>query len=110
MRGSLRAIAFGAMLVGLWAAASEAARSTLLPGPLAVGGALLHGLRDGSFVRAVATSGLRLALGYAAALGTGVPVGVAIARGPLGKQASGPVVLGLSAVPSICWLPVAIHQ
>jgi sulfonate transport system permease protein len=96
------------MLVGLWAAASEAARSTLLPGPLAVGGALLHGLRDGSFVRAVATSGLRLALGYAAALAIGVPLGVALARVPLVKQAIGPVVLGLSAVPSICWLPVAI--
>jgi NitT/TauT family transport system permease protein len=97
-----------AILVGIWAAASELARTPLAPGPLAVGTALVAGVRDGTLVRALLTSVARLAFGYAVALGLGVPLGTALARSPLVKQTLGPVVLGLSSVPSICWLPLAI--
>lgn len=51
---------------------------------------------------------MRLLVGYALALGIGVPLGLALARiAPL-KRAIGPLLLGLSSVPSICWLPLAI--
>jgi NitT/TauT family transport system permease protein len=97
-----------AILVAIWAAASEVARTPLAPGPLAVGRALLAGVRDGTLVRALATSTARLVLGYVVALAVGVPLGTGLARSRFVKQTVGPVVLGLSSVPSICWLPLAI--
>jgi NitT/TauT family transport system permease protein len=99
---------FASILVAIWAAASEIAKTPLAPGPLAVLRSLKAGVGDGSLVRAVLTSTARLTAGYAAALALGVPLGVALARSRIVKQAAGPLVLGLSAVPSICWLPLAI--
>lgn len=96
------------ILVAIWAAASELARTPLAPGPAAVAGALWAGARDGTLPRALATSAARLAVGYAAALATGIPLGIALARSSLVKQCVGPIVLGLGSVPSICWLPLAI--
>ena len=37
----------------------------------------------------------------------GVLLGVALARNERVKSAVGPLILGLSSVPSICWLPLA---
>lgn len=53
-------------------------------------------------------SALRLFAGYAIALAIGVPLGLVLARAPAFKRALGPLLLGLSSVPSICWLPLAI--
>jgi NitT/TauT family transport system permease protein len=97
-----------AILVGAWAAASRIANSPLLPGPLDVARALAHALREGTLLRAVVTSGLRLVFGYGVSLAVGVPLGLLLARSPLVKKALGGVLLGLSSVPSICWLPLAI--
>lgn len=71
-------------------------------------GSLLAGFRDGTLVRALVTSVARLLVGYSVALAIGVPLGTALARSRLAKQSIGPIVLGLSSVPSICWLPLAI--
>jgi NitT/TauT family transport system permease protein len=73
-----------------------------------VGRAAGSALADGTLVRAVMMSVGRLLVGYALALAIGIPLGVALARSRAVKQAVGPLVLGLSAVPSICWLPLAI--
>lgn len=108
MRGKLRAIAVAAILVVLWGAASEIARTPLAPGPLAVGRALLSAAHEGTLLRAIVTSAARLAVGYAVALAIGVPLGVGLARSRGIKQSLSPVVLGLGSVPSICWLPLAI--
>lgn len=70
--------------------------------------AIVTSVREGVLVRAVVTSVLRLAFGYAVALVAGVLLGVALARSKAVKELAGPLVLGLSAVPSICWLPLAI--
>lgn len=108
MRGWLRGLLTAAALVALWAAAAEFAHTPLAPGPAAVGRALLSGVRDGTLVRAIATSVARLALGYTVALALGIPLGCALARSRAVKQTFGPIVLGLGSVPSICWLPLAI--
>jgi NitT/TauT family transport system permease protein len=96
------------ILVVIWAAVSELARTPLAPGPIAVAGSLLEGLRDGTLLRAIGTSVARLLVGYGCALLLGIPLGVLLARQRAFKQAVGPVVLGLGSVPSICWLPLAI--
>jgi NitT/TauT family transport system permease protein len=108
MRGWLRGLAVLAILVVIWAAASEIAATPLVPGPLAVFRALAGGVRDGTLVRAVLTSVARLLVGYGTSLVLGVPLGIALARSRLAKETIGPIVLGLSSVPSICWLPLAI--
>jgi NitT/TauT family transport system permease protein len=108
MRGWLRGLAFLATLVAIWAAASEIAASALFPGPIAVGDALVASIRDGTLLRAVTTSLARLLVGYTLSLTLGVPLGIALARSRLAKDMAGPIVLGLSSVPSICWLPLAI--
>lgn len=64
--------------------------------------------REGTLPRAIGTSVLRLLLGYGASLVAGVALGVALARSARLKQLVGPMILGLSSVPSICWLPLAI--
>jgi len=97
-----------AILVVIWAAASEIARSPLLPGPIEVARALARAVAAGTLVRAVAISTARLVVGYAIALALGIPAGLVLARSERTKRALGPLVLGLSSVPSICWLPLAI--
>ena len=97
-----------AILVAIWAAASEIARTPLFPTPLEVLASLSAGVRDGTLTRAVLTTGVRLAVGYSVALAVGIPLGIVLARVRFLKQTIGPIVLGLSSVPSICWLPLAI--
>ncbi len=65
-------------------------------------------LADGRLGAAAARSLWRLAQGYALSAGLGVPLGVAMARRPAVAAALRPAVLGLQALPSICWLPLAI--
>jgi NitT/TauT family transport system permease protein len=108
MRGWLRGLTVLAILVASWAAASELARTPLAPGPVEVARSIAAGVRDGTLTRALATSVARLMVGYTLALGSGVPLGIALARSRAVKQSFGPIVLGLSSVPSICWLPLAI--
>ena len=50
----------------------------------------------------------RLAQGYALSAAIGVPLGIAIARSALVRSALRPFVIGLQALPSICWLPLAM--
>ena len=97
-----------AILVAAWAAASRLAASPLFPGPLDVARSLAAALAAGTLVRAVVTSALRLVVGYAIALASGIPLGLLLARSDTTKRAIGPLLLGLSSVPSICWLPLAI--
>ena len=97
-----------AILVAIWAAASRLAASPLFPGPLDVARSLAAAAAAGTLVRAVVTSALRLVVGYAIAVVTGVPLGLMLARSDATKRALGPLLLGLSSVPSICWLPLAI--
>lgn len=97
-----------AILVAIWAAASRLAQSPLFPGPLDVARSLAAALAAGTLARAVATSAVRLLVGYAIAVLSGVPLGLLLARSEATKRAIGPMLLGLSSVPSICWLPLAI--
>lgn len=104
----MRAVRTAAILVVIWGAASSVSKSALFPGPLEVARSLVHAASEGMLGRAVLVSALRLVVGYALALLIGVPLGLLLARVPWVKRALGPMLLGLSSVPSICWLPLAI--
>ncbi len=80
----------------------------LFPGPAAVGASLARLASSGRLGDAILRSLSRLAQGYALSAGIGVPLGIAMARVPWIRSTFRPVVLGLQALPSICWLPLAL--
>lgn len=80
----------------------------LFPGPDDVLRAVWGSLRAGMLHRAVLKSMARLAVGYGISLAVGVVLGIALARVRAVKETLGVVVLGLQAVPSVCWLPLAL--
>jgi sulfonate transport system permease protein len=80
----------------------------LFPDPLAVGRSFAAVLADGRLPAAVARSLGRIMQGYGLSLAIGVPLGMAMARSAFVNASVRPIVLGLQALPSICWLPLAI--
>ena len=80
----------------------------LFPGPNAVLDSAAHMIQDGRLPAAAARSLGRLFQGFAISAAIGVPLGIALARSALVREALRPFVLGAQALPSICWLPLAI--
>ena len=80
----------------------------LFPTPAEVAGTLARLTGNGSLGAAIFRSLVRLCEGYAIAVLIGVPLGMLIARVALVRAALKPLVSGLQALPSICWLPRAI--
>lgn len=65
-------------------------------------------LGDGRLVEATLTSLGRLGQGYAISVLIGFPLGLAMGRLQVVRVAVRPLVVGLQALPSICWLPLAL--
>lgn len=65
-------------------------------------------LADGRLPVATLRSLRRLAGGYTLSAVVGVPLGIALARVRLLRRTLKPVVMGLQALPSICWMPLAL--
>jgi NitT/TauT family transport system permease protein len=63
---------------------------------------------DGRLAAAASRSLARLGQGYTLSATLGVPLGVILARSTTFRSALRPFVVGLQALPSICWLPLAI--
>lgn len=80
----------------------------LFPPPTHVFATFGRLVADGRLPAAAARSLARLAQGYLLSAAVGVPLGIALARSRFVQAAVRPVVLGLQALPSICWLPLAI--
>jgi aliphatic sulfonates family ABC transporter substrate-binding protein len=80
----------------------------LLPSPIALFSALGLKLKQGILLPAIATSLMRVGLGYLAALLLGVPLGLLLARVGWLDKTLGAVVTGLQSLPSICWFPIAL--
>jgi NitT/TauT family transport system permease protein len=80
----------------------------MLPGPDGVLHSLTLSVRSGEMARAIGTSLYRLFAGYAMSAGGGIAFGLILARTPWLRAAVGPLVVGLQALPSICWLPLAL--
>ncbi|MFP2927972.1 ABC transporter permease [Pyxidicoccus sp. 3LG] len=80
----------------------------LFPGPLTVVKSLGAMAADGRLAEAALRSLGRLGRAYLISVGIGVPLGLLIARLSFFRNAVKPVVMGLQALPSICWLPLAL--
>ncbi len=80
----------------------------LVPSPLTVGRYLWEALRDGTLASATLVTMKRLLLGYACGLALGLPLGLLTARFRILADTLGLLALGLQALPSVCWVPLAL--
>ncbi|WP_257460142.1 ABC transporter permease [Archangium lipolyticum] len=80
----------------------------LFPGPRAVTESLVAMALDGRLWDGISRSMARLAQGYAISVLIGVPLGILLGRVRTLRRALRPLVVGLQALPSICWLPLAL--
>lgn len=80
----------------------------LFPPPSKVGESLVRLATSGLLAQGIARSMVRLAQGYLISAAIGVPLGILTARVRFFRIAVKPVVMGLQALPSICWLPLAL--
>jgi NitT/TauT family transport system permease protein len=80
----------------------------IFPSMSNVGASLLSGFGDGSYPIAIGVSLRRILIGYSISLLIGIPLGLLLGRVRLVQDTLGSIVLGLQALPSICWLPLAL--
>jgi len=79
-----------------------------LPGPLDVLASLVSGILGGQYIPAILVSMQRLLIGYGISLVIGLVLGSLLGRFKLLEETVGSLILGLQALPSVCWLPLAI--
>lgn len=105
-----RRVLFFAGLLALWQGlcALQVWPEFLFPPPLAVLESLRQSLLDGTLARAVGVSATRLVIGYGLSLIIGLPLGLLTGSIRWLHQTVGSLLLGLQALPSICWLPLAL--
>lgn len=82
--------------------------SYLFPAPSQVALKLWVGLTKGVFITGALVSLKHLALGYVLSLSVGLVLGLLIGRIALLSQTLGTLMMGLQALPSVCWLPLSI--
>lgn len=106
----VRRLVFYAALLGLWELVARTGiwPPWLFPGPTTVLESLLAGLRKGTFITGTLVSLQRLAIGYGISLALGLTLGLLLGRIKVLDETVGSLVLGLQALPSVCWLPLAI--
>jgi NitT/TauT family transport system permease protein len=80
----------------------------VFPSASSVAGAVVDGFADGRFPLAIAVSLRRILIGYALSVVIGVPLGLMLGRIEVFRETVGMLVLGFQALPSICWLPLAL--
>lgn len=98
----------GIVLIWYLVTAAESWNNLLFPGPLEVWVSLLKGMQEGSLPQAIMGSMKRLIVGYGIALAIGIPLGLLLGRVRWLDDTIGTLSLGFQALPSICWLPLAV--
>ena len=103
-------LAFFASLIGLWHTLVwlEVWDEMIFPSLPQVTETLWLGISDQSLPAAIAISMQRLLIGYGLALCIGIPLGLLLGRVRWLNETVGMLAMGLQALPSICWLPLAV--
>jgi NitT/TauT family transport system permease protein len=110
MRSGLTSILFFVALLAVWQwlVAIGVLSHTLLPTPLEVGQYFVNAVRDGTLWDATAVTVRRLVLGYLSGAMIGIPLGFLNSQFKVCQDSLGVMALGLQALPSICWAPLAL--
>jgi NitT/TauT family transport system permease protein len=103
-------LAFFLLLVAAWEALFRAGvwPPYLFPSPSGVARTLVRGFGNQTFLVGIAVSMRRLLVGFVVSAVLGTLLGLALGRVRLLDETLGSLVLGLQALPSICWLPLAL--
>lgn len=106
----VRRLIFFAALVALWQIITLTGiwPDYVLPGPLEVFNSLVTGISSSVYIQGAEVSLARLAIGYGISLVLGMVLGALIGRIRLLEETVGSLVLGLQALPSVCWIPLAL--
>jgi NitT/TauT family transport system permease protein len=106
----LRRLIFYTLFLSLWQGVVllEIWPSYALPGPLEVLEALVEGISNGSFIEGSLVSLQRLLIGYGISCMLGLFLGLLMGRFKVVEQTLGSLMLGVQALPSICWQPLAV--
>ncbi|MBB4685652.1 ABC transporter permease [Amycolatopsis jiangsuensis] len=110
VRGFLPPVGALVLLVVVWQLLWAAAfwPETTLPAPLSVWDEFTGTVADGSVFGFIWTSVHRAALGFAAGVLIGTPLGVLVAKVRPVRAAIGPLLSGLQSLPSVAWVPAAV--
>jgi len=110
MNPPIRKLIFFLTLLATWQALAVVGvwPEYIFPTPLGVAQTLVRGFQNGTFLVGVATSMQRILIGFGVSAVLGMLLGLAIGRVQLLDETVGSLVLGLQALPSICWLPLAL--
>lgn len=106
----IRRALFLIVILAVWEAVArlELWPNYLFPSPSAVAASLVEGFRQGTYLTGIVGSLGRLIQGYLLATVVGLSLGLLLAQTRWLKETVGLVVMGLQALPSICWLPLAL--
>lgn len=108
--GALRRFCWLIVLLCLWQLVAWLGPwpAWVFPGPIEVGASLGSLIASGALFPAVGRSLTRLGIGYSISLVVGIPLGMLLGKNRWVEEILGAPVLGLQALPSITWLPVAL--
>lgn len=99
---------FAIVLLVVWQLAVTATGTTIVPSPLQVAKGLGELWNRGVLVRYTLDSLRRVAIGYAAAVVIGVPLGLWMGLSPTVFAAANPLVQIIRPISPIAWIPIAI--
>ena len=106
----IKLVLFYLLLIGLWQglASLRLWPDYLFPSPVGVLKTLLTGFEDKTFIIGILISMRRILIGYGLSIVIGLCIGLLIGRIKTLDETFGSLVLGFQALPSICWLPLAL--
>ena len=97
-----------ALLLLLWHYSVIWAQTKIFPSPSDVKNALLELLREKLLWAYIFDSLRRVAIGFAAAVALGIPLGLMLGWYPVANQIADPVLQFLRPISPIAWIPIAI--
>jgi NitT/TauT family transport system permease protein len=103
-----RPLAFVALLLLLWEIGIRHQTSHLLPGPWGVVGGIVDLVRHGLLLKYVVASLFRVTWGFALAVVTAIPLGLAAGWYRRAEMALNPILQILRPISPLAWIPIAI--
>lgn len=106
----IKLVIFYLILIGLWQGLSllRIWPEYIFPTPVGVVKTLIAGFEDKTFIIGILISMKRILIGYGLSIVIGLCLGLLIGRVKTLDETFGSLVLGFQALPSICWLPLAL--
>lgn len=111
----MRKTAFYIVLIAIWALVYklgvdvlEVWKSYAFPSPMSVVESVGKLMENNVILIAIVASLKRLIIGYGFSILAGLAIGFLLYRFKLLEEALSPVILGLQALPSVCWIPFAM--